>query len=98
MVATNAELMGETLQDIADAIREKRNVFYDISMLDMAREIRQINTDSDAYIMVRLPMLASLSQIQQEIFNEPVNAEYVIESSLQALPALNEINVFIDEE
>lgn len=50
-MTTNAELMGQTLNDIADAIREKRDVYYDIPMTQMAEEIRNIITSSQRVII-----------------------------------------------
>ena len=54
MVATNAELMGETLRDIAEAIREKRGIYYDIDMLDFAAEIRLIQSPNET-IFIHIP-------------------------------------------
>lgn len=98
MVATNAELMGQTLDDIADAIREKRGIFYDIPMLEMADEIRRISGSEDSYIMVRIPQVGNLTSPQMQVLHDNVDTEYVIEMSSQVLSVPNEINVFIDEE
>ena len=50
-MTSNAELMGQTLDDIADAIREKRGILYNIPMLNMAEEIRKLHTQNEFIII-----------------------------------------------
>lgn len=50
-MTSNAELMGQTLDGIANAIRVKRGVFYNIKMVDMAEEIMKITSTTETIVV-----------------------------------------------
>lgn len=51
IMTSNAELMEQTLRGIANAIRIKRGIFYDIPMLEMEEEILRIASTTETMIV-----------------------------------------------